>query len=163
MTRLKQTYEQQGFYGIGLVHTVKEHNLGTLWRSAYILGAAFIFTVGNRYRPQAGDVTRTWTRIPLYHYASLEELRGNIPHDTRLVAVEMTPDATPLREFSHPSRAIYLLGNEQVGLSPGVLASCHAAVRLPGEFSLNVAVAGSLVMYDRISKTDHCLPRRGRP
>jgi len=29
---------------------------------------------------------------------------------------------------------------------------CHQVVRLPGERSLNVAVAGSIVIYDRITK-----------
>jgi tRNA G18 (ribose-2'-O)-methylase SpoU len=160
MTRLRQQYEQDGFYGIGLVHPARELNVGTLWRSAYILGASFIFTVGTRYRPQAGDVTRTWSRIPLYHHDTFETLYRSLPHDTRLVAVEMTPDAAALRDYVHPARAVYLLGNEQTGLPPGVLAACHERVRLPGEFSLNVAVAGSLVIYDRISKIPHRLPRR---
>ncbi|MCP4119110.1 MAG: RNA methyltransferase [Desulfobacteraceae bacterium] len=160
MSRLKQQYQQNGFYGIGLMHSVKEMNIGTLWRSAYILGASFIFTIGNRYRHQPGDVTRTWTKIPLYHYDDFDGFYSNLPHDTRLVGVEMEEGAVELNQFDHPQRAVYLLGNEQLGLAPGVVSRCHALVKLPGEFSLNVAVAGSMVMYDRVSKIPHSLPER---
>jgi len=31
------------------------NNLGTLWRSAFQLDAAFLFTVGGRYKAQATD------------------------------------------------------------------------------------------------------------
>ena len=161
MSRLKQQYQQNGFYGIGLMHSVKELNIGTLWRSAYIMGASFIFTIGNRYRHQAGDVTRTWTKIPLFHYNEFDEFYSNLPHDTRLIGVEMEEGAVELSEFDHPQRAVYLLGNEQLGLAQGVVSRCHALVKLPGEFSLNVAVAGSMVMYDRVSKSPHFLPKRG--
>ncbi|GAB6144431.1 hypothetical protein JCM12294_18690 [Desulfocicer niacini] len=160
MARLQQQYEQQGFYGIGLVNCVKGVNVGTLWRSAYILGASFIFTVGKPYRREAGDVTLTWQKIPLYNYTSVDVLKEHLPFDTRLVGVELSPDAQPLSLYDHPKRAVYLLGNEQVGLPPDLLSACHGVVRLPGEFSLNVSVAGSLVMYDRITKIDHALPRR---
>lgn len=161
MSRLRQRYQQDGFYGIGLMHSVKGLNIGTLWRSAYILGASFIFTIGNRYHYQPGDVTRTWTKIPLFHHDTFEGFYGNLSHDTRLVGVEMGEKAVELNRFDHPLRAVYLLGNEQLGLSPGVMEKCHSLVKLPGEFSLNVAVAGSLVMYDRVSKISHVLPGRG--
>ncbi len=157
---MKQQYQQNGFYGIGLMHSVKEMNIGTLWRSAYIMGASFIFTIGNRYRHQPGDVTRTWTKIPLFHYKDFDGFYSNLPHDTRLVGVEMEEGAVELNEFHHPQRAVYLLGNEQLGLARGVVSRCHALVKLPGEFSLNVAVAGSMVMYDRVSKIPHSLPKR---
>lgn len=160
MSRVKQKYQQDGFYGIGLIHSVKGLNIGTLWRSAYILGASFIFTIGNRYSRQPGDVTRTWTRIPLFHHDSFEDFYSHLPHDTRLIGVEMGDTSVALDRFDHPSRAVYLLGNEQLGLSPGVMEKCHSLVKLPGAFSLNVAVAGSLVMYDRVSKISHAFPGR---
>jgi len=162
MSRVKQEYLQNGFYGIGLIHSVKEINIGTLWRSAYIMGASFIFTIGNRYRSQPGDVTRTWTKIPLFHYDDFDLFYSNLPHDTRLVGVEMAEASQELNSYNHPQRAVYLLGNEQLGLSPGVIARCHSLVKLPGSFSLNVAVAGSIVMYDRLSKISHILPM-GKP
>lgn len=158
MAKLKQQYQGQGFYGIGMVNNVNGLNIGTLWRTAYILGAAFIFTVDKKYKGQASDVTATWTRIPLYQYDTIEELKNNLPYSTKLVGVELTDDARPLAEYFHPERAVYLLGNEQIGLSEAVLAQCHDIICLPGHYSLNVAVAGSIVAHDRVAKIPHRLP-----
>ncbi len=160
MARLKQQYEAEGYYGIGVIHAETEHNIGSLWRSAFILGASFIYTIGRRYKKQSSDVTHAWTKIPLYHYATFADFRENLPHATKLVALEMTENATPINEFTHPPRAVYLLGCESSGLSPEILAECHSVVSLPGGYSLNVAVSGSIVAYDRQSKLPRPLPSR---
>ena len=39
-----------GFFGIGIVKAKHEANVGTLWRSAWQLGAGFLFTVATRFR-----------------------------------------------------------------------------------------------------------------
>jgi tRNA C32,U32 (ribose-2'-O)-methylase TrmJ len=46
--------------------------------------------------------------------------------------------------------AAYILGPERSSLSPAVLALCQHVVRIPTRFSLNLAVAGALVLYDRL-------------
>lgn len=159
MTRLKQTYASEGFFGIGICNSMHELNIGTLWRSAFILGASFIFTVGKKYQPQSSDVTKSWTKIPLYHYPSLSDLKAHIPHATQLIGVEMTENAVPLAQFEHPDRAIYLLGNEQHGLSQETLDQCQSVIKLPGHFSLNVASTGSILIYDRITKVNTTFPK----
>jgi tRNA C32,U32 (ribose-2'-O)-methylase TrmJ len=40
-------------------------------------------------------------------------------------------------------------------LSPALVARCHHLVRIPTSFSLNLATAGAIVMYDRL----RCLGR----
>ncbi len=160
MTKNSNKYPHTAFYGIGVMQATREINVGTLWRSAYIMGASFIFTVDKKYKKQSADVVVTPSRIPLYHYQHLEDLRTHLPYGCPLVGVELSNDAIMLSEFEHPKRAVYLLGSETNGLSPKTLASCHRVVRLPGAFSLNVAVAGSIVMHDRISKISHVLPKR---
>jgi len=152
MARLKQTYIDNGFFGIGILNNVDEINIGTLWRSAYILGATFIFTVDKKYKKQTTDVTNAWQKIPLYHYDSVEELRKNLPYDTQLIGVELDDKALAIEAYQHPHRCVYLLGNEQSGLPRHVLQQCHQLVQLPGDYSLNVAVAGSILMYDRKAK-----------
>jgi tRNA G18 (ribose-2'-O)-methylase SpoU len=152
MSRVKNIKDDYGFFGIGILNNSDEINIGTLWRSAYILGASFIFTVDKKYKPQGSDVTKSWTRIPLYHYQTFEELKENLPFSTKLVAVEMGESATPLEEFEHPDRTVYLLGNEISGLPEQIVEQCHSMIKIPGEFSLNVAVTGSIVMYDRMTK-----------
>ncbi|MEE2960372.1 MAG: RNA methyltransferase [Myxococcota bacterium] len=160
MARIRQTYEEDGFFGVGILNGTDEINVGTLWRSAFILGASFIFTVARRYKNQSSDVTKAWTKIPLYHYEDLDALKQNLPHSTKLIGVELTDAAIALGEYRHPERAAYLLGNEQVGLSEKTMGQCHELVQLPGNFSLNVSVAGSILLYDRISKISTVYPKR---
>lgn len=152
MSRVKNIKDDYGFFGIGILNNCDELNIGTLWRSAYILGASFIFTVDKKYKLEGSDVTKSWTKIPLYHFKTFDELKGNLPYSTKLVAVEMGESAIALGEYEHPDRTVYLLGNEISGLPSQVVEQCHSLIKLPGECSLNVAVTGSIVMYDRINK-----------
>lgn len=158
MTSNKNQYPHTAFYGIGIMQATREINVGTLWRSAYIMGASFIFTVDEKYKKQSADVVITPSRIPLFHYKDLADLKSHLPYGSPLVAVELTDDAVFVSEFEHPKRAVYLLGSETNGLSKKTLAECHHTIKLPGAFSLNVAVAGSIIMHDRISKIPHVLP-----
>ncbi|MGL1930557.1 MAG: RNA methyltransferase [Desulfotalea sp.] len=159
MAKLKQSYTNEGFFGIGIVNNTNQLNIGTLWRSAFIMGASFIFTVDKKYKHQSSDVTKSWTKIPLFHYKDIIDLKDNLPFSTRLVGVELVENATPLAEFEHPDRATYILGNEQIGLSNKILDECESIIKLPGNFSLNVAVTGSIVLYDRTTKISRELPR----
>lgn len=140
---------QRGFFEIGIWHPKTSMNVGTLWRSAYQLGATGIFTVGRRYKHQASDTTKAHRHIPLREYATIDELINALPYSCPLIAVEM--GGVPLTTYSHPERACYLLGAEDHGLPTSVLERCHHRISLPAvrTESYNVAVAGSLVMYDR--------------
>jgi len=139
----------RGFFAIGVVHGINPVNIGTLWRTANIFGAAFIFTVGKRYKRQASDTLKTPRHIPLFHFATIEDLVEHLPHACPLIGVELQPDAVPSHLFNHPQQACYLLGAEDNGLTRAEQERCHRTLVLPGTSSLNVAVAGSLVLYDR--------------
>lgn len=160
MSSNKNQYPHTAFYGIGVMHGTNPVNIGTLWRHAYILGAAFIYTVDSKYKKQSADVVATPSRIPLYHYRDIEDLHTHLPHGSPLVGIELTDNATLVSDFTHPRRAVYLLGSETNGLSNKVLDMCHHVVKLPGYFSMNVAVAGTIVIHDRISKIPHILPAK---
>ena len=151
---MKQRWQrsEEQFFGIGVYQPKTSHNIGTLWRSAYSLGASFIFIVDGKYVPQASDTLKTWSKIPFYKYEDFDHLYNSLPHSTQLVGVEIDQNSSPIQSFVHPARAAYLLGAENNGLPEKVLNRCHHLIQLPGEHSLNVAVSGSLVMYDRIVK-----------
>ena len=142
----------RGFYGIGIVGSKTPLNVGTLWRSAFVLDAGFIFTAGRRYPRQASDTVKAWKHVPMFEYTDADDLFEHIPNDCVPVAVELDPRGRPLSRYSHPERAIYLLGAEDHGLTRKVMDRCRDVVQIPGVHSLNVAVAGSIVMYDRIAK-----------
>ena len=55
-----------------------------------------------------------------------------------------------LPSFRHPPCAAYVLGPERGELSKELLSACDHVVRIPTAFSLNVATAGAIAMYDRL-------------
>lgn len=151
-SRKAQARSQRGYFGIVAWHTKKEQNVGTLWRSANIFGAAFVGTIGRRYDHQASDTMMTPRHTPLFHFATDEDFWAHIPHGCEPVAVEITTRARELATFAHPQSAVYILGPEDGSLSDRIMAGCKRVVVIPGRHCLNVAVAGSIVMYDRIAK-----------
>lgn len=146
----------RGFFEIGVWQPKCEHNIGTLWRSAWQLGAAGVFTVGPRYKQQASDTLKAWRHIPMRTFASIDDLIEALPHSCPLVAVEMGGHKD--RSRWHLERCCYLLGAEDHGLPEDVIARCHQTIALqhaPGRTaSFNVAVAGSIVMWDRMTSRE---------
>lgn len=142
----------RGYFEAGIYGGKSPLNVGTLWRSAFQMGAAGIFTIGRRYPQQASDTVKAYRHVPLREFATLEAFLAAQPRACPIVAVEMGGRA--LEGFVHPERAMYLLGAEDHGIPPGVLERCQHVVSLPAIRieSYNVAVAGSLVMYDRQRK-----------
>lgn len=144
--------DARGYFGIGIVGSKTPINVGTLWRSAGILGASFIFTAGRRYPHQASDTIKAWRHVPFFEFDTSDELFTAIPKGCVPIAVEMCERAKPLQTLVHPERAVYILGAEDTGVPQRVLDRCAYVVSIPGGHSLNVAVAGSIVAYDRVAK-----------
>ena len=142
----------RGFFGIGIYHGKTAENIGTLWRSANIMGADFIFTIGKRYTYQSTDTMKTPRHIPLYHYTDWQDMFNHLPYSCPVVAVELDENSTPLERFVHPERCVYLLGAEDHGIPKDILNRCRNIVQLRGDACMNVSVAGSIVMYDRLIK-----------
>ena len=137
------------FFAIGIQNGKTPENLGVLWRSAQNLGASYIFTIGNRYAKQACDTHNAVKSIPYFHYDTFDDFFNNLPKGARLVGVELTDNAESLEVFNHPRRCVYLLGAEDHGLSKQAIEKSHFLVKFKSQLSLNVSVAGSIVMYDR--------------
>ena len=137
------------YFGIGIQNGKTPENLGVLWRSAQNLGASFIFTIGNRYSKQACDTHNAVKSMPYFHYENFEEFYNHLPKGARIVGVELTEESEDLETFHHPRRCVYLLGAEDHGLSKQAIEKSHFLVKFKSELSLNVSVAGSIVMYDR--------------
>lgn len=140
---------KRGYFGIGIFHGKNEENIGTLWRSANILDADFIFTIGKRYSKQCSDTMNTPKHIPLWHFDDWDDMFHHVPYNCPVVAIELDDRSIPLETFVHPERCIYLLGAEDHGLPPEILDRCFATVQLLGNRCMNVSTAGSIVMYDR--------------
>ena len=142
----------RGYCGIGIFDVKTDVNIGTLWRSAFAMGASHIFAIGKRYKAQASDTVKAHRHIPFFEYLTFEDFYEHIPKEARLVGIEIIPTAIELQKYKHPEQAVYLLGAEDYGLPERILAKCHEVVSIPSTYCLNVAVAGSIVLYDRILK-----------
>jgi tRNA(Leu) C34 or U34 (ribose-2'-O)-methylase TrmL len=191
----KGALNMDGFFGVGIVGRHKTtQNVGSLWRSAFQLGASFIFTVGHKYKSfEATDTLVVHKRLPLIEHADWASFTQASPRGATWVAVTVaavdgeeaepakvdalvaenaaaaavlvtatttiTSDcsvssAEPLATFQHPLRAVYVLGSDDSGLPLNVAVACHKHVVLPATRNgpFNVAMAGSVVLYDRLAK-----------
>lgn len=142
----------KGYFGIGCLNMKTSMNYGTLFRTAQIFEADFIFLIGARFKPQATDTMKSFRHIPVFVYRDFKDFNDHRPYDCKLIGIELAETAVMLSDFKHPKQACYLLGAEDNGLTKEALQHCQEVIKLPGERSLNVSVAGSIVLYDRITK-----------
>ena len=125
-------------------------NLGTLLRTCDAVGAC-LAVPRHPWVPEAlarGNTLRGrscvhWVNDPLRWLAHQE--------DTHVLGVELAEDAVRLADLPMArGRTVAVLGHEQSGIPPEALDLLDEVVEIPmigGGASLNVAVAGSLVLY----------------
>jgi tRNA G18 (ribose-2'-O)-methylase SpoU len=150
----------KGYFGIGVERVSKAMNVGALFRTAHAFGASFVFTVDAQYARRVGgkaDTADSTLSLPHHDFARLEDMR--LPVGCRLIGVEIADDAIELPSFRHPRQAAYVLGSEREGLSKEMASLCDFVVRIPTRFSVNLSVAGALVMYDRMISLGRHAPR----
>lgn len=141
----------RGYFGIGVERPTNLMNVGSLYRTANAFGASFVFTLGASYARAEGrlaDTSDSSEALPLYEFADAGAL--TLPKGCSLVGVEITEAASELPSFRHPRCAAYVLGSERAGLDAALIARCDHVVRIPTRFSVNLAIAGAIVMYDRL-------------
>jgi tRNA G18 (ribose-2'-O)-methylase SpoU len=140
----------RGYFGVGVDGISKPMNLGNLMRIAHAFDASFFFSINAQVKlsDAQSDTSRAQGALPVYAYRSAEEFR--LPVECRLVGVEITDDAVDLPRFRHPQRAAYVFGAERMSLSKEVLSRCEFVVKIPTRFSINVGMAGAIVLYDRL-------------
>ena len=144
--------KDRGYFGIGCIGMKNNINYGTLFRTAQIFNADFLFLIGHRFKPQASDTMKSYKHLPVFIYNDFKDFNDHRPYGCRLIGIEMTENAKNLSDFVHPKQACYLLGAEDNGMTKESINACQDIIKLPGERSLNVSVAGSIVLYDRIFK-----------
>lgn len=141
----------RGYFGLGAEGVSKTANMGALLRTGHAFGASFCFAVGAGWDARAArraDTSETQHHVPLWRFDDAAAL--HLPPECTLVGVELLDEAVELPSFRHPLDAAYVLGPERSGLSPAMRARCRHLVRIPTRFALNLAVAGALVLYDRL-------------
>jgi tRNA G18 (ribose-2'-O)-methylase SpoU len=153
----------RGYFAIGVDGIHKAMNLGNLLRSAHAFGASFFFTINAQVKlaDAVSDTSAASGHLPVYQFRSAADFR--LPQGCQLVGVEITDNAIALPSFRHPLRAAYVFGAERLSLSEPVLARCAHVVKIPTRFSINVGMAGAIVMYDRLISLGQFRERPVRP
>ena len=154
----------RGYFAIGTEGISKPMNLGSLMRSAHAFGASFFFTIAPNFAAsevRLSDTSDAAKHLPLYTYGSVDDLA--LPRGCALVGVELSEEAIELPSFHHPGAAAYVFGPERGELSPELAARCAHLVKIPTKFSVNVGIAGAIVMYDRLISRGRFARRPANP
>lgn len=153
----------RGYFAVGTDGISKPMNLGNLVRIAHAFGASFFFTIAGRVKlaDAMSDTSDAAGHLPIYQFSGVDDLR--LPQGCELIGVEITGDAVQLPSFRHPTRAAYIFGSERFSLSSPVLSRCRHVVRIPTRFSINVGMAGAIVLYDRMLTLSNYAERPLRP
>ena len=149
-TTITRLDDNPGYVGIGIYNGKRTYNFGVLVRTARVFGADFVFSVGHR-NPSETSSVKAELSVPVFHFETIELFVASIPANARLVCVELAAGALDIRTYVHPSRAVYLMGPED-GALPSSIMRQHDTVILPGAYPLNVAMAATVVLYDRLLK-----------
>ncbi|MBC7798951.1 MAG: RNA methyltransferase [Pyrinomonadaceae bacterium] len=137
------------------LHTIRSPgNLGTLIRTSAAVGAGGFIIIGNQIDPFDPNIVRA-TMGALFKQAivrTTEKQFYDWVKTRNLQVMGASPNgATDYDKVSYQSPTILMLGNERFGLTANQESFCGELVRIPmveGTDSLNVAVAGSLLLYE---------------
>lgn len=152
---------------LGLIDPKSPANVGAVMRAAGCFHVDAVYYTGKRYARAARfntDTKQVSRTIPLVGVASLPDI---LPEGAKLVCVELVEGATPLPEFTHPDRVLYVFGPEDGTLRQELVDRADAVVYVPTAGCMNLAATVNVVLYDRLAKSglaiaDDELIRRSR-
>jgi TrmH family RNA methyltransferase len=120
-------------------------NVGTLFRSAAAFGAGIALSSGCADPTGPKALRASMGAVFSVPVSAFEEPGG--------MRVALVPrGGTPLPELEVDGDVVYVLGAEREGLPPEVLDACDVQASIPqsdGAESLNVAMAGTIALYER--------------
>jgi len=133
----------------------KEHNVGSLVRTAHAAAAEEVILVGERdWNVEAAKTAELYTTVT--QLPDIEAFRSYLESRRwSLVAVELDRRAVNLFDAEYPKRPCFLLGAELGGVPEELLEESELVVQIPQWGlvpSLNLAIAGSIVLYDCLGK-----------
>ncbi len=160
-SRLSDISPQSGLCWVVLETVRSLGNLGTLIRTSEAVGGAGFIFVGKDINPFHPDVVRA-SMGAIFHQTfvqtDLKSLHRWMLHHS-CHGIGASPDGkTHLHQFHYPSSPLLFLGEERQGLTPQQRELCQHLIKIPmvgNADSLNLAVAGSLLMYEIYRTSAH--------
>jgi RNA methyltransferase, TrmH family len=153
-SKLYDVSPQAGLCWVVLETVRSPGNLGTLIRTSEAVGGAGFIFIGGHADPFDPDVVRA-SMGALFHQKFVRTGFSQLHHwirRHRCHVVGASPEGeTDLHRFDYPRTTLLFLGEERKGLTQPQRDLCQHLVRIPMvgmADSLNLAVAGSLMMYE---------------
>jgi RNA methyltransferase, TrmH family len=154
--KLSEISPDEGLCWVILDQVRSAGNFGTLIRTADAVGAAGFILLDNQVDPFAPDVVRA----SMGSLFAQQFVRTTLPELQRWMqlsdcwAIGASPDGTAdLHQFDYSRSSLLFLGEERKGLTTDQRSLCREFIRIPmvgTADSLNLAVAGSLMMYEML-------------
>lgn len=141
----------RGYAAIGLDRPKDKYNLGGALRAMGCYGAHLLLLAGMRMQRQSADTQKAWRHLPVLE---VDDLMAAIPFGAVPVCIEITDDAVPLPQFTHPERAFYIFGPEDGSVKVEYQRRCKHRVMVPTAYCMNLAATVNVVLYDRLAKLD---------
>jgi RNA methyltransferase, TrmH family len=140
-------------------------NLGTLIRTSEAFGGTGFIFIGNKIDPFDPDVVRASMSSSFSQKFVRTSYRalGNWLQHHDCMAIGASPDGSvDIHKFNYQQSTLLFLGEERLGLTQQQRELCQHFVRIPmlgAVDSLNLAVAGSLLMYEVYRSQKLCVKR----
>ena|SRR3990167_10812929 len=134
---------------IGVMNPKYEVNVGGILRSMGCFEADLLVIEGKTNKKLLklnSDTQKAWRIIPMIF---CDDLQSAIPYDSIPIAVEILPEATCITNFHHPKSAFYIFGGENKTLTNNTISWCKHTIKIPTKYCLNLAMAVTIVLYDR--------------
>ena len=138
---------------VGLLLPKSPANVGGVMRAAGCFQVDEVRYTGKRWERGAKFHTDThnasW-QIPL---KGVDDLLEDLPEGTQVVCVDLIEGATPLPEFQHPKKALYVFGPEDGSIKQALIDQADHVVYVPTIGCLNLAATTNVLLYDRLAKS----------
>jgi 23S rRNA (guanosine2251-2'-O)-methyltransferase len=136
------------------------YNVGAFFRTADAVALEKLYLAGITGYPPQRMITKTALgaeeTVPWQHMAGAEETIAALRlANHEIAAIETSVHAVDLFDWSPRFPVCVLFGHETDGLSPALAALADTHIRIPmlgRKYSLNVASAGGVVLYELLRK-----------
>lgn len=132
-------------------------NLGTLLRACDATGTGALILLDESADPTSVEAVRAsmgaFFTVPCIGASTPEFLAWKARHGARMTGAALDPRAADYRRASYATPQLLLVGNEAQGLPEALIAACDELVIMPmlgRADSLNVAMAGTLLLYEAL-------------
>lgn len=156
--RLNRTWRRatQGRLGLLVESVTQPFNIGSIFRTAAVFGVEHLWLAGNATPPTHPNAQKTALGtdrlVPWDHPGTAADaVKAARAAGFKVVALELTGDASPLHEADLAGNVCLAVGGEDHGCSPALLAAADAVAYIPqvGRVgSLNVAVATAVALAE---------------